>query len=144
MTQLTVPESKLVVALNKRLPPGIAANAACHAVLGLATGPYGAADEANRPAVLDFATADGVGFRASASPLVVLRASRAHLHRLRNELLAHALPAVAFHEEMVGETWREQLTRSATRDTAEVELFAVATFGAAHELDPLTRRLSLY
>lgn len=135
---------KIVLAVNKRLEAGPALNAAAHAVLGLSI------NLGERPGgtellhVIDYPTAKDSGFLASALPLIVLRATASHLARLRRDLLAVGLPAVAFHEAMTGGTYKDQLTRSAISDLDELELYAVATVGNAVEIDPLTRRCSLY
>lgn len=132
---------KIVIAVNKRLEAGPALNAAAHAMLGLSAR-LGA--DAARLQVIDYPTADDSGFLASALSLIVLRATPSHLARLRGALLATSLPVVAFHAEMTGGTYEEQVTRSAGRSIAELDLYAVATLGDADEIDPLTRRCSLY
>jgi Protein of unknown function (DUF2000) len=137
---------KIVVAVNKRLELGRALNAAAHAVLGLSCSDSTneSYDPRHRFRVIDYAVADAAGFLASALPLIVLRAKAGTLSRLRADLLAAGLPAIAFHEEMVGGTYVEQLKRAATRTTDDLELYAVATVGPSEILDPLTRRCSLY
>jgi hypothetical protein len=138
--------SKIVLAVNKRLEPGPALNAAAHAILGLSAqlGAEAAGGVAAELRVIDYPTADDSGFLASALPLIVLRATPSHLARLRGDLLAAGLPAVAFHTEMTGGTYEEQLVRSAARSIAELEFYTVATVGSASAIDPLTRRCSLY
>jgi hypothetical protein len=138
------PTTKIVVALNKQLEPGRALNAAAHAVLGLAAGDGEATDVKERFQVIDYPTADANGFLASALPLIVLRAKPAHLKRLLGDLHAAAQPAVAFHSAMTEGTWEDQVARSAGHSIADLELYAVATIGAAERIDPLTKRCSLY
>lgn len=137
-------DKKIVVAINKRLDPGPAINAAAHTMLGLSADITGLGREGDPLRVIDYPTADQSGFLASALPLIVLRASAAHLVRLRSDLLEAGLPALGFHQEMTGGSFQEQLSRSALRKTEELELYAIATAGDAREIDPLTRRCKLY
>jgi hypothetical protein len=142
----TQTNQKIVVAVNKRLEPGVGLNAAAHCLLGLACGEDDPLGEERRHdlQIIDYATRDASGFLASALPLIVLQAKATTLARLRSDLLSARLPAVAFHEEMTGGTYLEQLERSRARDGSDLELFALATLGAPDALDPLTRRCSLY
>lgn len=135
--------SKIVVVLSKELEPGRALNAASHAVLGL-----GSLAEDGRLAeefeVIDYKAADAGGFLASKLPLIVLRAKPGHLRRLLGELEAAGVTATAFHSGMVEGNWEDQLERSAATAAADLDLFAVAAIGAAADIDPLTKRCSLY
>lgn len=137
MPDPTPSPEKIVVVVGSKLEPGRAMNAVAHALLGLGSTIPDAA-------ILDFRTSDDDGFLASKLPLVVLRARPGHLRRLRTDVRSAGLPCVAFHEEMTTGTWQEQVARSAARSADDVELFAVATIGPAAEIDPLTRRCSLY
>ncbi|HEU0250429.1 MAG TPA: DUF2000 family protein [Solirubrobacteraceae bacterium] len=137
------PDQKIVVAINKRLDPGPAINAAAHAMLGLYHS-LGAAGGEDSLKVIDYPTADESGFLASALPLIVLVATPAHLARLRRDLLLAGLPAVGFHQEMTGGHFEDQLARSAAQNSDDLELYAVATAGEATQIDPLTRRCKLY
>ncbi len=94
--------------------------------------------------VIDYKSTDAGGFFASKLPLIVLRAKPGHLRRLLGDLEEAGLKATAFHSGMVGGTWEEQVSRSAATAAADLEFFAVAAIGAAADIDPLTKRCSLY
>jgi hypothetical protein len=134
-------DAKVVVAVNKKLEPGRALNAAAHALLGLSS-----EQEADRDPfqIVDYETADAGGFLASKLPLIVLRGSGGQLRRLRAELIEAGLPASGFHSAMTEGSWEEQVERSASQPLAELDLYAVASIGDRELIDPLTKRLSLY
>jgi Protein of unknown function (DUF2000) len=132
---------KVVVAVNKKLEPGRALNAAAHALLGLSS--EGESDR-GRFQIVDYETSGESGFLASKLPLIVLRGSGGHLRRLRAELLEAGLPAVGFHSAMTEGSWEEQVQRSAAQPLDQLELYAIASIGERQLVDPLTKRLSLY
>jgi hypothetical protein len=94
--------------------------------------------------VIDYKAADAGGFLASKLPLIVLRAKPGHLRRLLGELEDVGVTSTAFHSGMVEGNWEDQVERSAVTAAADLELFAVAAIGAAADIDPLTKRCSLY
>lgn len=139
-----VSTDKIVVAVNKALEPGVALNAAAHAALGLA-GKLALSGSSERLRLLDYSDQDGEPHDLiSALSLVVLRGRNTDLRNLRRALRSANLCTVDFTNQMTGETYVEQLARSASTPEAELEYYAVAAFGTAEELNPLTRKLSLW
>jgi hypothetical protein len=133
-------DTKIIVVVNKRLSPGQATNASAHAVAGLvATTDAPVASFS----IIDYRTQDADGFTASQLPLIVLRAGAGHLARLRRDLLDVGVAVSAFHADMTGGTWDEQLARSAAKPADAIELYAVASIGSRALIDPLTKRCSL-
>lgn len=139
-------DTKIVVALNKNLECGPALNTSAHLGLGLA-----AKLSALEPAhfqLLQFTDFRDAGGEAhdfiSARSLIVLRARNAELRAFRQELGKQGVLFVDFTNQMTGETWVEQVARSAVTPERELEYFGVAAFGTRSILDPLTKKLSLW
>jgi len=137
---------KIAVAVNKSLEPGVALNAVAHASLGLAA--KASRDHAEVFTGFDFqnyADADGGDHDfILARSLIVLRGRNGELRRLREDARREGLVSVDFTHQMTGDTFVEQLVRSAATPSAEFQYYAVAVAGPVDELDPLTRKLSLW
>jgi hypothetical protein len=151
MTRYASPDAvradhRFVVALSGKLEPGVALNAASHLCLGLVAKAF-----VERPELvptmsfLDFRDRDG-GSHApvSALSLVVLGGRGSHLRRFRAEAGVAGLLVTDFTATMTGDTYAEQLTRSAATSEADLEYYGVAAFGRRADLDPLTKRFSLW
>lgn len=137
---------KIVVVLKAKLEPGTAINAAAHLTLGLTAKAYTERPELV-PALsfLNFADADGgVHAPISALSLVVLSGKDSHLRRFRDEAIEAKLLFTDFTSAMTGDTYAEQLERSAATAAGDLEYYGVAAFGTRDEIDPLTRRFSLW
>ncbi|WP_369389824.1 DUF2000 domain-containing protein [Streptomyces sp. CG1] len=137
---------KFAVVLKAKLPAGVAINAATHTALGLAAKAAAEHPElAAKMSFLNFLDADG-GTHAPISglSLVVLEGRAAGLRRFRAEASAAGLLVNDFVSAMTGDTYAEQLERVAALPEAELEYYAVAAFGRRDELDPLTKKFSLW
>ncbi|MFF4339351.1 DUF2000 domain-containing protein [Kitasatospora sp. NPDC001540] len=137
---------KFALVLKAKLPAGVALNAAAHAALGLAA--KAAVDHpelAGKMSFLNFPDADGNAHGpVSGLSLVVLEGRAAGLRRFRGEALAAGLLVNDFTSAMTGDTFAEQLVRMAGTPEEEIEYYAVAAFGRRDELDPLTKKFSLW
>lgn len=137
---------KFALVLKAKLPAGVALNAAAHTALGLVA--RAAADRpelAAKMAFLNFLDADGNEHAPiSGLSLVVLEGRAAGLRRFRGEALAAGLLVNDFTSAMTGDTFAEQLTRMGQTPEEELEYYAVAAFGRRDELDPLTKKFSLW
>jgi hypothetical protein len=74
----------------------------------------------------------------------VLRAGEGQLRRARDQLREVAFVTVDFHEGMTGGDYRDQLARSSAAADADLGCFGVCALGRRDDLDPITRRLSLW
>ncbi len=139
-------EWKFALVLKEKLPPGVALNAAAHTVLGLAA--KAAVDHPEligKMSFLDFLDADGNSHAPiSGLSLIVLRGRGAGLRRFRGEALAAGLLVNDFVSDMTGDTYAEQLTRVAATAEEQLEYYGVAAFGRRAELDPLTKKFSMW
>ena len=139
-------DHKIVVAVNKALDAGVALNAAAHSAIGLAarvaTEAPGGLEAFN---LKDYVDADGNPHDCiSALSLIVLRGSNGDLRKLRRSLREEGILCVDFTHQMTGDTYVEQLERSAATSEQDLQYYAVAALGPADEINPLTRRLSLW
>ncbi|CAO5233582.1 DUF2000 domain-containing protein [Frankia sp. AgKG'84/4] len=139
------PQYRFVVALQAKLPAGVAVNAASHLCLGLV-----ARAAAERPALvpkmsfLDFTDADGGNHAPiSALSLVVLEGRPAWVRRLREAARLGDLLYTDFTAEMTGGTFADQLDRIGKTSAEDLDYYGVAVFGKRSELDVLTKKFSL-
>jgi len=140
---ITEENLKLVVLVNKRLPSGVTMNALAHAVAGLVN----LIGEQGRSGLnfLSFSDKDGQVYPSvSARSFIVLRGTDGDIRKLRRAATEAGFPTVCFHDAMTGDTYVEQLERSKTTNTSELTYYAVAVFGRANLLAPLTRRYSIW
>jgi hypothetical protein len=134
---------KFVVLVNKNLEPGVALNAVAHAHLGLAA--LIAGNQKDEMGLLEFKDADGqIHPNISALSLIVLRGTSGNIRSLRSAALATGIPCVDFTSSMTGGSYAEQLARTLETPEAELEYYCLALFGKNEELNPLTRKFSLY
>jgi hypothetical protein len=136
-------EKRIVVVVNKTIDIGPAMNAVAHASLG-----FGASRDPHIRAelkLLDYVDgAGGVHPHISARSLIVLRARPIQLQKLRDQAIAANLPCVSFTNTMTQGTFRDQLERTQATDPDQLVYYAVLLFGTRDELDPLTRKFSLF
>ena len=131
---------KTTVVVNRKHEPGLVLNAVSHLVAGLVdvTGP-------EAYAFLDYDFAIGAASRLSTYPVIVLAApNSSQVLRTWQAAREHELPCNLFTTAMIGASAQEQ--RAATRATPveEQDCVAVALFGEAERINPLTRRFSVY
>jgi len=137
---------KIILVMNKSLEPGVALNAAAHLGLGLA-GLLRERDPDALSAVRyqNYTDADGGEHPfISALPLIVLRAKSSEVRKCRTALADVGIPFLDFTNQMIKDTFREQLERSRQTPEAELEYFGLGAIGTREKLDPITRRLSLW
>ncbi len=134
---------KFIAVVNKDLEIGKALNAVAHACAGLvAMSP----EEAKREmSFVDFVDKDGSEHRSiSGLSLIVLKGKNSELKKLRKALAENNVLYTDFTETMTGETYKEQLDKTLLTSEDDMKYFCVAAFGEKKEIDPLTRKLSLY
>ena len=137
---------KLIAVVNKNLEPGVALNAVAHMALGLS-----ARLAKEQPSViedmrfLDYADKDGNSHPfISALSLIVFRATSNEIQKLRAELNNAGIVSTDFHSEMTQGTYLEQLERSRNTPEAGLEYYGLCAVGRREEIDPLTRKFSLW
>lgn len=93
----------------------------------------------------DFPDADGNSHQPVSTLGAIVLAGRASwLRRLRTEAASHPVIMVDFTETMTIGTGEEQQAAMARTPDADLTYLGVGLFGAAEDLDPLTKRFSLY
>jgi hypothetical protein len=134
---------KFVITLNKTLETGVALNAAAHIALGLVN----SATQEQRAAMkfIDFTDASNMVHPSiSALSLIIMRATNGELHKLRDAAHAAGLHTVDFLETMTGDTYIEQLEKTKSKPTENLIYYGVGIFGAIEDINPLTKKLSLW
>lgn len=136
------PEYRTVVALNKKHEVGRLLNSLGHVVLGLG----GNAIARDDLKIQEYQDADGVAYpNISYHPVIVLKADNGnHLRRFRDELEQYELPMSSFVHTMFEGGTPAQLAATAQTPSADLDYVAVATFGSADVLRPLTKRFRLF
>lgn len=134
---------KWVALVNKNLEPGVALNALGHAALGL--GATLADSHLSEMQLLDYRDHDGQNHPSiSALSLIVLRGTSGNIRALRKEANARGLPYVDFTTTMTGDSYIEQLERTAQTAEEDLEYSAIVLFGESAVLAALTKKYSLY
>jgi hypothetical protein len=134
---------KFVVLVNKNLEAGRAMNAIAHSCAGLAA----VAPETLREKMsfIDFTDKDNaVHHSISGLSLIVLRGTNSELKKARRKFIESNVLFTDFIETMTGGTYREQLEKTAAKETEEMEYYCVAAFGEKAVIDPITKRFSLW
>ena len=134
---------KFVVLVNKNLEIGRAMNAIAHSCAGLvAASPE---EIRQRMSFIDFADKDSAVHKSiSGLSLIVLRGSNNELKKARRKFIENDVLFTDFVETMTGDTYKEQLEKTAALGTEELEYFCVAAFGEKAVIDPITKRFSLW
>ena len=77
-------------------------------------------------------------------PFVVLRGKGSHIKRFREELIAKQMKYACYLDTMLSGGSEVQQAETKRKSSEELEILALATFGDAAALDPLTRRFSVW
>jgi hypothetical protein len=136
-------QHKFVVLLNKKLPTGVALNAASHMAACL----VGRATEAEREQMmfLDYVDGNGNAHPTSGLSLIVLRADNSNKIRQAKESAKQAnIRCIDFLESMTGESYVEQMARTKLLKEDELEYYGLCMFGEKEVLDTITRKFSLW
>ena len=134
-------DNKFVVVLNKRHEASELLSALGHVAVGLGGSMPSDAD----PSLVTYVDADGTEYpNISDWPFIVLRGKGGQMAMFRDRLGELGLPAVAYLHTM--RTGGSKAQQERTRQTAaeDIEVLAVATFGPRDQIDPLTKRFSVW
>jgi hypothetical protein len=136
-------DNRVVVVLNEKVDVGRLLNAAAHLALGF--GASRTSEEKAALSLLEYADASGQSHpHISALSLVVLKANCSQLRVLRGRALDAGVPCLDFTSTMTEGTYSDQLERTSRSAADELVYYGVLLFGTRAELDPLTRKFSLF
>lgn len=132
---------KFIVVLNKSHDVSRLLSALGHVSAGLA-GNSGLADEMK---FITFKDKSGQTYpNISEWSFVVLRGKGAHIRKFREELLSKQLRYACYLDTMLSGGSEVQQAATEEKSAEELEMLALATFGDAAVLDPLTKRFSVW
>ena len=80
----------------------------------------------------------------SALSLIVLRGTSNEIKKARNKYVEGNIHFVDFLETMTGDTYKEQLIKTANTEYEDLNFYGIIAFGEKEILDPITKRLSLW
>lgn len=133
---------KFVAVLNKKIPAGNLMNALGHITAGFAAAyPDQAALRFD-----DYVDADGNSHpHVSDNPFIILQADNSNkIRTFRQTLSDNGLPFVDFTGTMTEGTYADQQERTKRTPEAELEYYAIVTFGEIEQLNALTKKFSLW
>src|SRR5262249_33707546 len=94
---------------------------------------------------VDYTDRDGNIHPVSALSLVVLSAKNGNQLRTARQAAVHqGLLCVDFTETMTKDTYIEQMERTSKTKEEDLEYWGLCLFGAKDELDPITKKFSLW
>jgi Protein of unknown function (DUF2000) len=132
-------ETKFTCVLNSRTPLPMALNAMGHVLVGL----MGRLDRGDT-ALLEYPFRSGIQTALiSRYPIIILQARNANqLRTLAALAVQRGIVSNLFASTMLGKSAAEQQAQTAATEFEDAELLAVVLFGAAIEIDILTRKFS--
>lgn len=134
-------DAKFVVVLNKRYEAAQLLSAIGHVTVGLA----GSASNGEDLSLVDYRDADGGVYRSISDwPFIVLRGGGGQIATCRQRLEQAGLPAIAYLDTMIVGGSEAQQKKTQETPTEQLEIMALATFGERSEIDPLTKRFSVW
>jgi len=134
---------KFVVLLNKKLPTGVALNAASHMSACLAA--RATQDEREQMMFLDYLDGNDVAHPTSGLSLIVLKADNSNKIRQAKEAAVQAnISCIDFLQSMTGDSYVEQMARTKLLKPEELEYYGLCMFGEKEKLDGITRKFSLW
>lgn len=134
---------KFAAVINKNLEPGVAMNALAHMSAAIVA----SADEGlkEKMAFIDYIDGDRNRHKSiSGLSLIVLRGKALEIKKLRETAVNGKIHFVDFIETMTGDTYKEQLERTANTPYEAVNFYGIMMFGEKEVLEPMTKRLSLW
>lgn len=141
--EINASKYKIVAVLNKKLETGVALNAIAHMGLGLSAS---VSEEIREEmSFIDFPDKDGVIHPCiSALSLIVLKGTAGKVKTTRGLAKEAGLHVIDFLETMTGETYKEQLEKTATTNSQSLNYYGIIIFGEKEKIDPITQKLSLW
>ncbi len=134
---------KFVVVLKKGLDSGVALNAASHMTACLVA----RANETDRTQMqfVDYCDGDNNTHPVSALSLIVLSAKNSNqIRTARGAAIDADVAYVDFTESMTGDTYVEQMERTAQLAEEQLDYWGLCLFGPKESLDPITKKFSIW
>jgi hypothetical protein len=135
---------KFAAVINQNIDnPGVAMNVVAHLSAGLVDSAPAALRE--QMAFIDFKDKDkGLHPSISALSLIVLRGKNGEIARLKAEAILQQVHFVDFLESMTGDTYKEQLERTAATLSTDLNYYGIMLFGTKEVLNLLTKKFSIW
>jgi hypothetical protein len=134
---------KFVILLNKKLPTGVAINAASHMAACLAA--RASDNEREQMMFLDYIDNNSNPHPTSGLSLIVLRADNSNKIRQAKQAAKQAdITHIDFLESMTGDSYVEQMARTSQLKEDELEYYGLCMFGEKAALDNITGKFSLW
>lgn len=134
---------KFVAVVNKDLEIGKALNAIAHSCAGLVS--IASSDLKEKMSFIDFTDKEGSIHKSiSGLSLIVLRGKNSEIKKLRKNFIENNILFTDFTETMTGDTFKEQLNKTAETTEEDMKYFCIVGFGEKNTIDPLTRKFSLW
>ncbi len=135
---------KFVVVVNKEIEqPGVALNVVAHLSAGL----VGSAsnDLKEKMTFIDFTDKEGkIHPSISALSLIVLRGKNSEIAKLKEDAIAQDIHFTDFLESMTGDSYKEQLERTAKLSNDNLKFYGIMLFASKESLQLLTKKFSLW
>lgn len=132
---------KFVVVLNKSYAADQLLSALGHVTAGLAAN----SPEREAMGFVVYRDAQGEAYpNISEWPFIVLRGNGSGIKRFRADLIAADLSYSCYLDTMISGGSAAQVAATATQNSDNLQILALATFGDAAKIDPLTKKFSLW
>jgi hypothetical protein len=132
---------KFVTVFNKKIPFSVLANASTHIMAGL----IAAHPDINEMEFLNYSNKDSLKSTISRHPSIILTAKNSNQLRVLREYADEIkIPNNSFVRTMLGNSSEDQLQQTLDSDDANMEYIAISLFGNSEELNPITKKFSLF
>ncbi len=132
-------ENKLVAIVNKDIDLGVAMNAIAHASLAI-----GAILGKDNLFLQEYKDASGNNWSISGMPYIILRGKSGEIRKAIMAAKEENITQVAFTETMTGETYAEQIIKTAQVTEENHKYFGAVLYGPWKTISEITRKFSLY
>jgi len=135
-------ENKFIAVLNKKIQHSTLLNALGHMAAGISANDA----EHDQMQFLQYEDADGGPHpKISKYPFIILSAKNGNqIRTLRSQVREKNLPFTDFTDTMLGSSVQDQLQKTKECPEAELDYYGICVFGSAGELDPITKKFSLF
>jgi hypothetical protein len=95
--------------------------------------------------LVTYVDADGTEYPSISDwSVVILRGGSGQMKNLKKDLEAESLPCVTYLDSMLSGGSQVQQERTRETSAEDIEILALATFGEVSQLDPLTKKFSVW